>query len=295
MRVRILGSAAGGGVPQWNCRCRVCEAARGRGGRALPRTQSSIAVRGDDGPWFIVNASPDLRQQLETLTVEPTDGMRGTPFAGVLLTDGEIDHTAGLLLLRESTAPLRLYSTPAVRDALTEPYPILPMLGRYCGVDWAPLEPGSQVALEGGLEVEAFDTGGDPPLYVGEAPGPSSVGLTLRANDGGSVTYAPALAAIDDALVARIAATDCAFVDGTFWSGDELVELGLDTRNAQAMGHAPLGGPDGSLAALASSRTRTVFVHVNNTNPILLEGSDERSLVEAIGAEVGYDGMEIEV
>jgi pyrroloquinoline quinone biosynthesis protein B len=289
MRIRILGSAAGGGFPQWNCHCRGCEAARDRGGRATPRTQSSIAVRGD-GPWFVVNTSPDLRRQLETLPVEETHALRATPFAGVLLTDGEIDHTAGLLLLREASEPVRVYSTAAVRDALTEHFPVFPMLRRYCGVDWRPIEPGETVTLEGGLQVEPFETGGDAPLYVGDAPGPSSIGLTIRDRAGGSVTYAPALAEIDDMLRARLDASDCAVVDGTFWSGDE-----LGTLDAIAMAHAPLGGPDGSLEVLAATRARIVLAHVNNTNPILIDDSEERALLTAYGAEVAYDGMEIEL
>jgi pyrroloquinoline quinone biosynthesis protein B len=298
MRVRILGSAAGGGFPQWNCNCRTCGAARERSGLALPRTQSSIAIRSDDGPWYLVNASPDLRQQLEELPVDRSNGLRATPVAGVVLTDAEIDHTAGLLLLRESNVPLRVFSTDGVREALTEHYPILPMLERYCGVDWTRLEPGKPSVLEGSsLEVEAFPTGGDAPLYVGDdADGPTSIGLTIRDRDGGRVlTYAPGLAAIDDAIGERFAASDCILVDGTFWTNDELSSLGLTTRDARTMGHAPLAGSDGTLATLATLPARTILVHVNNTNPILLEGSPERSTVETMGLEVAYDGMEIEL
>src|SRR4051794_13929217 len=141
VRARILGSAAGGGFPQWNCRCPTCEAAR-TGTEARPRTQSSLAIRGADGPWLLVNASPDLRQQLEGLTDEPVDGVRAAPVAAVLLTDAEIDHTAGLLLLRESSTALRVYGSGEVRRALTEGYPVLPILGSYSGVDWRTLQPG---------------------------------------------------------------------------------------------------------------------------------------------------------
>src|SRR6478609_4220444 len=140
MRVRVLGSAAGGGFPQWNCHCNTCEAARA-GVRARPRTQSSLAIRGDDGPWFLVNASPDARQQLETLEL-PADGVRAGPIAGVLLTDAEIDHTAGLLLLRESAAPVRVFGAAGVEHALRHGYPVLEMLERYCGAEWQTLEPG---------------------------------------------------------------------------------------------------------------------------------------------------------
>src|SRR5829696_2704501 len=138
MRVRVLGSAAGGGLPQWNCRCGTCEAARA-GVRARPRTQSSLAIRGDDGPWFLVNASPDLRPQLETIGPRSVDGVRAPPIAGVLLTDAEIDHTAGLLLLRESATPVRVFGDAAVERALNDT--LLRMLERFCGVDWQTLEP----------------------------------------------------------------------------------------------------------------------------------------------------------
>jgi len=163
MRVRVLGSAAGGGFPQWNCRCPTCEAARA-GIDARARTQSSLAVRGAEGPWFLANASPDLRQQLEALGAEGLDGVRAAPVAGVLLTDAEIDHTAGLLLLRESSSPIRVYGSDQVRRALTDGYPVLRMLERYCGAEWRTLEPGRPQPLAGSsLVVEPFATGGDAP------------------------------------------------------------------------------------------------------------------------------------
>jgi pyrroloquinoline quinone biosynthesis protein B len=294
MRVRILGSAAGGGLPQWNCSCRVCEAARGDG--AIPRTQSSIAFRSDEEPWFLVNASPDLRQQLSELPVDDTSELRSTPFAGVIVTDGEIDHAAGLLLLRESSTPLRIYCTEAVRAALTDHYPVLAMLQRYCGVEWRALVEGGVTPLEGSsLEVEAFATGGDAPLYMGDAPGPGAIGLTVRDANGSVLCYAPAIAQLDRNLVARMRESDCVLADGTFWQRDELVALGLSERDAIAMGHVPLSGPGGTLDTLAELDTRTILVHINNTNPILLEDSPERAAVRASGVDVGYDGLEIEL
>src|SRR5919112_1835461 len=159
VRVRVLGSAAGGGFPQWNCRCPTCEAARA-GVEARPRTQSSIAIRGAEGPWLLANASPDLRQQLEGLDGGRTDGVRGAPVAGVLLTDAEIDHTAGLLLLRESSTPLPVYGSEQVRQALTDGYPVLRILEGFSGVEWRTLDPGGSTALEGSsLEVESFAAG----------------------------------------------------------------------------------------------------------------------------------------
>jgi pyrroloquinoline quinone biosynthesis protein B len=277
VRVRVLGSAAGGGFPQWNCRCGTCEAAR-VGERARPRTQSSLAIRGDEGPWFLVNASPDARQQLETLTPIGVDGVRASPIAGVLLTDSEIDHTAGLLLLRESRTPVRVFGEAAVQRALQGT--LLRMLERFCGVDWHTLEPGRVTPLEG-LVVEPFDAG-------------EATGFVFR--DGGVVTYVPGLARCDEDVLARFAASDLVLVDGTFWRGDELAQLGISDRTAHDMGHVPLSGTGGTLEALAGlARPRKVLVHINNTNPILLEDSPEREQVVRAGVEVAYDGLEVEL
>ncbi len=295
MRVHVLGSAAGGGSPQWNCHCEVCEAAR-TGVRARPRTQSSLAVRGGQGPWFLVNASPDLRQQLETLDHRGVDGVRAQPIAGVLLTDAEIDHTAGLLLLRESATPLRVYGDTGVERALTDGYPVLPMLQRYCGAEWQPLEPGRTLPLDGSsLEVESFAAGGDAPRYLdGEL---EAAGFVFRDRaTGGVATYVPGLARLDDGVVARFAASDLVLVDGTFWRHDELARLGISDRTAADMGHVPLSGPGGTLEVLAGlERPRTVLIHINNTNPILLEDSPEREEVVRAGVEVAYDGLEVEL
>jgi pyrroloquinoline quinone biosynthesis protein B len=284
VRVRVLGSAAGGGFPQWNCHCGTCEAARA-GRRARPRTQSSLAIRGDEGPWFLVNASPDARQQLEMLAPQPVDGVRAPPIAGVLLTDAEIDHTAGLLLLRESTAPVRVFGAAAVERALRET--LLRMLERFCGVEWETLEPGGATPLDGSsVEVEPFAIGDD---------GASGFVFRDRAG-GGVVSYAPAVARLDDDVLSRFAASDLVLVDGTFWRDDELARLGISTRSAHDMGHVPLSGPSGTLAALATlARPRKALVHINNTNPILLEDSPEREEVVRAGIEVAYDGLEVEL
>jgi pyrroloquinoline quinone biosynthesis protein B len=290
VRVRILGSAAGGGFPQWNCRCPTCEAARSGG--AVPRTQSSIAIRGERGPWFLGNASPDLRQQLEELPDEGDHGVRAAPVAAVLLTDAEIDHTAGLLLLRESSEPLRVYGSDAVRQALTEGYPLLRMLTEYSGVEWRTLEAGTAVALDGSsLEVERFAAGGDAPRYFAEADVEAS-GLMFRERDR-VLTYLPGLARLDDDVLGRLAASDVVLVDGTCWRDDELAQLGISDRTARQMGHVPLSD---SLPALARlERPRVVLVHINNTNPILLERSPERDTVTAAGIEIARDGLEIEL
>ena len=301
MRVRVLGSAAGGGFPQWNCHCEICDAARaGRADRpARPRTQSSLAIRGEEGPWYLVNASPDLRQQIETLEPRRADGVRATPIAGVLLTDAEIDHTAGLLLLRESATPVRVFGDAGVQRALTDGYPLLRMLERYCGAEWKTLMPGRIQPLDGSsLTVELFAVGGDAPRYLdGSDAELAASGLVFRDSaTGGVVTYVPGLACLDDGVVARFAASDLVLVDGTFWRDDDLARLGISDRSAYDMGHVPLSGPGGSLAMLAAlQRPRKALVHINNTNPILLEDSPERQEVVRAGVEVAYDGLEVEL
>ena len=284
MRVRVLGSAAGGGFPQWNCHCGTCEAARA-GVRARPRTQSSLAIRGGDGPWFLVNASPDLRQQLETLDLPRVDDVRAPPIAGVLLTDAEIDHTAGLLLLRESAMPVRVFGDAGVERALRET--VLRMLERFCGVEWLPLEPERARPLDGSsLVVEPFEVGRE-----------QSTGFVFRDRaTGGVVTYVPGLARLDDRVLTRFAASDLVLVDGTFWREDELARLGISERRAGDMGHVPLSGPGGTLEALAGlERPRKTLVHINNTNPILLEDAPERRTLEQHGMEVAVDGLELRI
>jgi pyrroloquinoline quinone biosynthesis protein B len=298
VRVRVLGSAAGGGFPQWNCHCETCEAARG-GVRAKRRTQSSLAIRGGKGPWFLVNASPDAREQLEALTPGQVDGVRSPPTAGVLLTDAEIDHTAGLLLMRESQTPVRVFGDQGIEQALRRGYPVLEILERYCGVEWRTLEREQARSLEGSsLTVEPFETGGDAPRYLdGSDVELQASGFVFRDSaSGGVVTYAPGLARLDDGVLSRLAASDLVLVDGTFWRDDELARIGIMARSARDMGHLPLSGPGGTLEALARlERPRKVLVHINNTNPILFEDSPEREAVHRAGVEVAYDGLEIEL
>jgi pyrroloquinoline quinone biosynthesis protein B len=275
----------------------VCEAVRA--GSDPARTQSSLAIRGDEGPWYLVNASPDLRQQIETLGAQRVDGVRAPPIAGVLLTDAEIDHTAGLLLLRESATPVRVLGAAGVERALSEGFPVLPMLERYCGAEWETLEPERIHPLAGSsLTVEPFAVGGDAPRYLDGADVElAASGFVFRDRvTGGVLTYVPGLARLDDGVVDRFDASDLVLVDGTFWREDELARLGISDRSAHDMGHVPLSGPGGTLAVLAAlERPRKALVHINNTNPILLEDSAEREAVLRAGVEVAYDGLEVEL
>jgi pyrroloquinoline quinone biosynthesis protein B len=215
----------------------------------------------------------------------------------VLLTDAEIDHTAGLLLLRESGTPVRVFGHEGVERALRSGYPALAILERYCGVAWETLEPEREVPLEGSsLEVEPFEVGGDAPRYLnGSGVELQASGFVFRDRaSGGVVAYAPGLARLDDGVLTRFATSDLVLVDGTFWRDDELARLGISPRSARDMGHVPLSGPSGTLEALARlERPRKVLVHINNTNPILLEDSPEREAVIRAGVEVAYDGLEI--
>ena len=215
------------------------------------------------------------------------------------MTDAEIDHTAGLLLLRESSSAIRVYGSDAVRRALTDGYPVLPMLAGYCGVEWHTLEPGRPLQIDGSsLEVESFAAGGDAPRYLaGTAADVEASGLVFRDRaTGGVVTYVPGLARLDDEVLGRLDASAVVLVDGTFWRDDELVRLGISDRTARQMGHVPLSGPGGTLEAFARlERPRVILVHINNTNPVLLERSPEREAVLRAGAEVGYDGLELEL
>ena len=297
MLLRILGTSAGGGLPQWNCACLKCQAARE--GHIRPLTQSSIAVRAKEGSWFLVNASPDVRQQLERLRDGSFNDIRSNPIAGIILTDAEIDHTSGLMILRESKQPLEIYGTATVKQALSEGFPVLRTLMNYCGINWSMLEPNTILSLVNRqLEVEVFPLSNKPPKYMKPSHNEVwAIGLTFRDTaTGGVLTYAPVLSELTDSLRERFESSDCILVDGTFWHDDELLRLGISKRSAKMMGHLPLGGRDGSLQQLKRlKRPRKILIHINNTNPIHQPDSEERRSVEEAGLEVGYDGLTIEL
>ena len=296
MLLRVLGSAAGGGSPQWNCDCPVCAAVRA--GAAPVRTQSSVAVGVGDGRWFLINASPDLRTQIEAFPGLRPHEDRTTPLAAVLLTDAELDHTLGLLLLRESRSGLVVYATPAVHKTLCDGSGLLRTLERYCPVEWRAMTPGTDTVLADRLTCRTFDVPTSKPLRFGPAGDHGRV-VGCRLIDertGGTVVYLPCVPALTPALRAEIQGCHCRLSAGPCWRAAELSRLGLAGRTSREMGHLPIDGPDGSLAQLpALGVARTIFVHMNNTNPILLPDAPERRIVADNGMEVAMDGLEVEV
>lgn len=297
MRTVVLGSAAGGGVPQWNCRCFVCELARSGDPRVSSRTQSSIAVSADGERWLLVNASPDIRQQIaDNKVLHPRHGSRHSPIAAVLLTNGDVDHVAGLLTLRESQ-PYKLFATTTTRESVDANQ--IFSVANPAFVPRLPIVLDEPFEPVPGLSVEMFVVPGKVPLWleseamvIGEAT-ETTVGLDIRAN-GRRLLYIPGCAEVTDAVKRRIAGADALLFDGTLWTDDEMIEAGLGAKTARRMGHVPMSGAGGSIESLGNVAVgRRVFVHINNTNPVLVSGTSERDRAEASGWEVGYDGMEI--
>ncbi|GAA5170722.1 pyrroloquinoline quinone biosynthesis protein PqqB [Pseudonocardia eucalypti] len=298
MWLRVLGSAAGGGFPQWNCGCPGCRAVRDGSRPCQPRTQSSIAVSVDYQRWFLFNASPDLRAQIESFPALRTAHGRATPMAAVLLTDAELDHTMGLLLLREGRE-LELHATVPAYQTLRDGNGLLRTLEAYCPVKWRTVQPGVPVELAEGLTYQAFDvpTSKRARFVVGAAPEGRVVGYRLTdEHSGGTAVYLPGVQDLTPSVLAQLNDCDCLLVDGTCWRDDELIELGLAGKTSREMGHMPIDGPDGSLARLAGLPiARKIYLHMNNTNPILLDDAPERRLVEERGMEVAMDGLEVRV
>jgi pyrroloquinoline quinone biosynthesis protein B len=294
VRVRVLGSAAGGGFPQWNCACPGCRAVRDGSRPARPRTQSSIAASADGREWFLFNASPDIRAQLASFPALHPRAGRAVPLRAVLLTDAELDHTLGLLLLREGRG-VELHATEAVRDTLRDGTSLLRTLEAYCPVVWRPVIPGSDVPLADGLWYRAFDVPTTKRSRFGEGSQKGRV-VGYRLTDertGRALVYLPSVQELT-AVLDQLDDCACLLVDGTCWRDDELIGLGLAGRTAREMGHLPVDGPGGSLARLAPLPIgRTIYIHVNNTNPILLEDAPERRAVEQHGMEVAVDGLEL--
>jgi pyrroloquinoline quinone biosynthesis protein B len=306
MKIIVLGSAAGGGFPQWNCNCRNCAGVRSGTLKATSRTQSSIAVSADGASWVLVNASPDILAQLRaTPALQPARPGRDSRIAAVMLMDAQVDHVTGLLMLREGK-PLPLYCTASVWGDLNTGLPLAPVLSHYCGVVWHELPLAKAGAVPPSLQVPAIDGIRFTPLALSSKAPPYSphrqhpeigdnIGLLIEDTaTGKSVFYAPGLGAIDPHIEAAMRSSDCVLVDGTFWRADEMTELGFSTKSAADMGHLPQSGEAGMIAVLDRiGGRRKVLIHINNTNPILDEDSEQRAMLARHEIEVAFDGMEI--
>ena len=304
MKIRVLGAGAGGGFPQWNCNCHNCKRMRSGAMRGQRRTQSSIAVSSDGVNWLLFNASPDIRSQLEAFPEShPRHGVRDSGIKAVLLIDSQIDHTTGLLMLRESTSPLEVYCTEMVKQDLTTGFPLFNMLEHYCKVNH------HSIPLDG----SAFTIPAIPDLkfcshaLISKAPPYSphrhdphpgdNVGVVVeQISTGRKLYYAPGLGAIEPQVRDAMVGADCVLVDGTFWQHDEMSRAGICDKLALDMGHLPQSGAGGMIETLAATAPgRKILIHINNTNPILDEDSAERKQLDAAGIEVACDGMTIDL
>ena len=315
MKIRVLGSAAGGGFPQWNCNCRNCAGLRAGNLRAHARTQSSIAVRGSDArdgagdsrqaSWVLVNASPDILTQLRAHPdFQPGRAPRDTAICAIVLVDGQVDHTTGLYMLREATRSWPVWCTAAVHADLTRGNPIIGVLAHYCRIEHRPMSlDGTGFAIAGMPDVrwQALPVAGKPAPYSPNRDSPvAGDNVALVVTDERSrraALYAPGLGAMSESIHQAMRSAACVLVDGTFWSDDEMLRLGLSAKRALDMGHLALSGPGGMLEWLGRlpDATRKVLIHVNNTNPILDEDSPERAELDRRGIEVAWDGMEIDL
>jgi pyrroloquinoline quinone biosynthesis protein B len=298
MRLHVLGSGAGGGLPQWNCACDNCTLVRAGDARVTARTQDSIAIGAKGSGQLLVNASPDILRHIERTERLWPRAPRDTPIAAIALTNGDLDHVIGLLSLRESQ-PLRILSTARVRAGLVERNAVLRTLARTPDqVTWTTLELGSEIALDDlGVAVTALPVAGKLPVHlVGllDASPEDNVALRVRDLATGRVAVVATAVGAFDGLESLLAGADAILFDGTFWSDDELVARGLGRARAHDMAHVPVGGADGSLARLAAfTGARRVYTHINNTNPMLRTDSAERAHVERAGWEIASDGLEI--
>jgi len=299
MKIVILGAAAGGGSPQWNCRCPVCALAWSGDPRVKRRTQVGLAVTLEGGAVVLFNCSPDIREQISANScLQPQSCIRGSPLSDVVLTSGDVDHIGGLLSLREGHQ-FSIHATPGINRILAS-NPILGVLNR-AAVKREIAEPGERRRLSAGIEIELFTVPGKTPLYletegvVTNARCDTTVGIEVATNKH-ALFYVPACAEIDRETAARLENARLVFFDGTLWSDDEMIRTGTGMKTGRRMGHMPVGGPDGSLVALkAIGVKRLIYIHINNTNPMLIEGSPENEAVRAAGAEVGFDGQEIDL
>lgn len=303
MYIYVLGSAAGGGFPQWNCNCPNCHGVRTGSIQAKARTQSSIAVSENGTDWVLLNASPDIRQQLfEFKAAQPARKLRDTGITNVILMDSQLDHTTGLLTLREG-CPMNVWCTEMVHQDLTSGFPVFNMLKHWNGgLQYNEINPTQAFKVDGFANLEFL------PLIIKSAAPPYSphrhdphdgdnIALIIKDNKTQKqLFYAPGLGKIDDQIMEIMQSSDCVMIDGTLWTDDEMQQTGVGTKTGREMGHLYISGEGGSLSYLNQLTTpKKVLIHINNTNPILNENSSQFAELKANGVEVAYDGMQIEL
>jgi pyrroloquinoline quinone biosynthesis protein B len=302
VKIRVLGSAAGGGFPQWNCNCPNCKGYRAGTLQTRARTQSSIAVAGG-ASWVLVNASPDILTQLQSNPdLQPARAVRDSAFVAIILVDGQVDHTTGLYMLRESVRPWPIWCTDSTFADLTRGNPVFGVLGYFCGVDRRRIElddGGFTVDGVHGVRWRALPVASKPAPYSPNRDSPvdgDNLALVIQDEASGkTAVYAPGLSAIDDRVWRAMQSASCVLVDGTFWTDEEMIRLGISSKRARDIGHLPQSGPGGMLEWLERlpTSTRKILIHINNTNPILDEASAEAAELSRRGVEVAWDGMEI--
>lgn len=304
MKIVILGSSAGGSFPQWNCNCNNCRGIRLGTIKALARTQSSLAIQLENKKWILINASPDIHHQMMSRKINSfTGNIRENPFDAIILCDSQLDHTAGLLLLREDKS-LNIFATENVINDLNSDFPILKVLSHYCDLhqNIISFENNGLFKIDDDSEIQfrAVSIKSNAPPYSKRRnktqPGDNIGLLILNLKTGKSLFYAPGLEVITDDLIEMMKNVDCVLVDGTVWENNELIRIGVGKKTAKEMGHMPLSGDEGLLSYLNKmSKPRKILVHINNTNPILDEDSQEHAELVKLGVEVGFDGMEIQL
>ncbi|HVS27754.1 MAG TPA: pyrroloquinoline quinone biosynthesis protein PqqB [Burkholderiales bacterium] len=304
MKIRVLGASAGGGFPQWNCNCPNCDGVRKGKIKARSRTQSSIAVSDNNVDWILFNASPDVLSQIKAFPgLQPARSIRDTAIRAIILIDSQIDHTTGLLMLREGK-PLEIYCTEMAREDLTTGNPLFNVLGHYCSVNWhkLPIDKGNSFSVIGAqhLRFTTVPLKSKAPPYSPHRNNPhegDNIGMRITdTRSGKNLFYAPGLGENEPHLKPFLENADCLLVDGTCWTDDELIRLGISRQSSRDMGHLPQSGDGGMISVLKPLlRPRKILIHINNTNPILNEESRERAELTANGIEVAYDEMEIEL
>ncbi|MBA3476922.1 MAG: pyrroloquinoline quinone biosynthesis protein PqqB [Lautropia sp.] len=305
MYCQVLGSAAGGGFPQWNCNCPNCDGLRRGSIRASARTQSSITVSDDRLNWVLINASPDVLQQIRNFPpLQPGRSLRDTGIRAIVLMDAQVDHTTGLFMLREHREPLQIWCTEPVREDLTRGNPIFNLLEHYCRVSWNSLPlraEGFEIPGVAGLRFTALPLSSKAPPYSPHRDDPQpgdNVGLLItNARNDKRLFYAPGLGRMEPHVWQAMQQADCVLVDGTLWTEDEMIRLGASSKLSRDMGHLPQTGPGGMIEWLDQlpKPTRRVLIHINNTNRILDEDSEEREVLASHAIEVAYDGLCIEL